>query len=223
MGVLDANGVCGSCHCLCSAQDFPSASIQIAAPVVVAAAPANPVTTLQTVVTFASQAGSTAAVAQGDAGAASQPGAVAADSSVAAAEVQPSTAAVLDAAQSDSAPSLVAQGGASSVSDTATTTDVSSQSTDTAVSDTAATTAAQPSISESAGGIFAESQQAPTVTTDTGAQPTTTTSPSAAVTLAPPVPGALAVENGAAGPVAPIDINTYSLASAIALGHLRRR
>jgi hypothetical protein len=138
---------------------------------------------------------------------------------------QPSTAAVLDAAQSDSAPSLVAQGAASSVSDTAITTDTSSQATDTAVVDTAtqssaATTEAQASIS---GGIFAESQQAPTVTTDAGAQPTTTTSPGAAVTLAPPVPGALAVENGAAGPAAPIDINTYSLASAIALGHLRRR
>lgn len=227
MGTLDAAGVCGSCHCLCNAQDFPSASIQsvqIASPVVGAAADASPLTTLQTVVTFAEQASSTAAVAQDGAGAASQPGAVAASASVAAVD---STATAVNAAQSDSAPSQVAQGAASILLDT-TTIAISSQTTDAAVEDTAtqnsaAATAAQPSISESAAGVFAESAQSPTATTDAGAQPTTTTSPDAAVTIAPPSPGALAVENGGGGPPGPIDINTYTLASAIALGHLRRR
>lgn len=227
MGIIDANGKCGKCHCLCNAQDFPSASVQIAAPVVGANAAASPVTTLQTVVTFASQAGSTGAVAQADTGIAFQPGAGAASTSVAAVEAQPSTGVAVAAAQSDTAPSQVAQGAASSASDTATTTDVASQSTDTTVvdtatQDTAATTAAQPTISVTSAGIFAESAQSPTATTDAGAQSTTATSQDSAVTVAPPVPGALAVENGG-GPPGPIDINTYTLASAIALGHLRRR
>lgn len=224
MGIIDANGKCGSCHCLCDAQAFPSASVQIAAPVVGANAAASPLTTLQTVVTFAAQASSTGAVAQADAGIAFQPGADAASTSVAAVGAQPSTGVAVAAAQSDTAPSQVAQGAASSVSDTATTTDVASQSTvvDTATQDAAATTAAEPSISETAAAAFAESAQSPTATTDAGAQSTTATSQDSAVTVAPPVPGALAVENGG-GPPAPIDINTYTLASAIALGHLRRR
>ncbi|KFY78958.1 hypothetical protein V499_01997 [Pseudogymnoascus sp. VKM F-103] len=227
MGIIDANGKCGSCHCLCNAQDFPKASIQIAAPVVNAGAVASPVTTLQTVVTFASQAASTGAVAQADAGIAFQPGADAASTSVAAVEAQPSTDAAMTAAQSDTAPSQVAQGAASILLDTPTTTDVASQSTDTAVVDTAtqdaaATTAAQPSITESAAAVLAESAQSPTATTDASAESTTSTSTDSAVTIAPPVPGALAVDNGG-GPPGPIDINTYTLASAIALGHLRRR
>ncbi|ELR05879.1 hypothetical protein VC83_06426 [Pseudogymnoascus destructans] len=211
MGILDANGVCRSCHCLCNAQDFLSASVQIAAPVVGANAAASAMTTLQTVVTVAAQAPSTNAVAQADAGIPFQPGA---DTAVA-------------AAQSDTALSQVAQGAALSKPDAATTTDVSSQSTviavvDTATQDAAATTAAQPSISESAADVFAENAQSPTATTDAGAESTTATGTNSAVTLAPPVPGALAVNNGG-GPPRPIDINTYTLASAIALGHLRRR
>ncbi|OBT54049.1 hypothetical protein VE04_04873 [Pseudogymnoascus sp. 24MN13] len=205
MGIIDANGKCGSCHCLCNAQDFPKASIQIAAPV----------------------AASTGAVAQADAGIAFQPGADAASTSVAAVEAQPSTDAAVAAAQSDTAPSQVAQGAASILLDTPTTTDVASQSTDTAVVDTAtqdaaATTAAQPSITESAAAVLAESAQSPTATTDASAESTTSTSTDSAVTIAPPVPGALAVDNGG-GPPGPIDINTYTLASAITLGHLRRR